>query len=129
MVQAGAEDLEVDPWASPTHAEVEPTARELVEQRGLLGHRDGVLSGEHADRGTDRDPAGGAEQVSRQRDRGRADPVGQEMVLGDPRVVEASVLGGDRGGHRGVQHGGVVLAGELRSEQKHPEPHGLSPRR
>jgi hypothetical protein len=51
------------------------------------------------------------------------------VVLGDPHVVEAGCLGGDGGCHRGVQHGGVVLARKLRGEQKQPELHGRLPPR
>jgi hypothetical protein len=42
---------------------------------------------------------------------------------GHPHVVEAGFLGGDRRSDRGVQHSGVILAGELSGEQEHPEPH------
>ncbi len=122
-VQTGAEDLEVDPRAAPADTESEATTRELIEQGGLLGECDRVLSGQHADRGTDRHPAGRAQQVSGQGDRRGADPVRHEMVLGDPHVVEACLLGGHRGGDRGFQHGGVVLTGELCREQDHPEAH------
>lgn len=49
------------------------------------------------------------------------------MVLGDPHVVEAGLLGCDRSRNRGFQHGGVVLAGELGGEQERPESHGPPP--
>ena len=45
------------------------------------------------------------------------------MVLSDPHVVETGFLGGDRRRDRGFQHGGVVLARELRGKQERPEPH------
>ncbi len=104
-------------------------AGELVEQCGLFGQCDRVLGRQHADCGTECDPLSGAEQVSRQGDCGGADSVRHEMVLCDPHVVETGLLGSDRGSHRGVQHGGVVLAGKLGSEQKHTETHELCPRR
>lgn len=68
-VPFSAEHREVDPWTTPSDAELEPSVGQLVEQRGLLSQRDGVLGGQDADRGTNYDPLGGAEQVTRQDDR------------------------------------------------------------
>jgi hypothetical protein len=50
------------------------------------------------------------------------------MVLGNPHSVKARGLSDNRSRHRGVQHGGVVLAGKLRSKQEHLKAPELPPR-
>ena len=57
-----------------------------------------------ADRRTDGDPLGAAQQVPGERGRGRAQPVGDEVVLGDPDAVETGAFGGDGGVDRTAQH-------------------------
>jgi hypothetical protein len=42
------------------------------------------------------------------------------VVFGDPDVVEAGLLGGERCRDCRVQHGAVVLVGELGGEQEVP---------
>ena len=86
-----------------------------------------MLDREDADRGAHRDAASGPEQIAGQGDRGRADAVGHEVVLGDPHVLEAGVLiRGDRRGDRRVEHPRVRPAGELRRQQQHAEPHPVT---
>jgi hypothetical protein len=52
-VQAGGEDLQVDPGAATAHAEVEAAIAQVVEQGGLLCERDRVAVGEHEYGGAD----------------------------------------------------------------------------
>lgn len=68
-VPFGAEHREVDPWTTPSDAELEPSVGQLVEQCGCAANAMGCWGGQDADRGTNCDPLGGAEQVTRQDDR------------------------------------------------------------
>jgi hypothetical protein len=126
-VQAGAEHLQVDPGAAPAHAQPEASPRQVVQQGRPLGDGDRVAVGEHAHRRADLDPAGPAEQVGGEGQRRGADPVADEVVLGQPDPVEAGRLGG----HPGLQGTGQRLAGrpagEPAGKQEHAELHRFTP--
>ncbi len=55
-VQPGAEHFQFHPRAATPDAEPEPAGGDLIEQRGLLGQRDRMRGGQHADRRADRYP-------------------------------------------------------------------------
>ena len=136
--QPGPEDLQVHPRAATGDTQVEPAAGDLVEQDGLLGQRDRVAVGH--DRGGGRVDVGAAHDhvlrhgrarpeptdlPDRQHDhRGRAHPVGQEVVFGDPRAVEPGRLSRDGVVDRVAQGLGGGGAGELPSEQEHVDREG-----
>ncbi len=117
-VQAGAEDLQVDPGAAAGHAEVEPAAGDHVQQGCFLGEGDRVAVGQDRRGGTHPQPTGAAKQERGQRHRGRADPVADEVVFGQPHPVEPGGLRRASVGHRAAQRRRLVGARELPGEQE-----------
>jgi hypothetical protein len=120
-VQSGAEDLEVDPRPAAADAEVEPPAGHLVEQHRLLGERDRMPVRQDAGRGAHPQARGAAQHVRGECGRGRAGPVRQEMMFGDPRPVEAGPLGGQGVVHRRRQRRST---GEPAGKQKDIDAYG-----
>jgi hypothetical protein len=120
--EPGAQHLQVHPGAAAPDPEREAAVGEVVEQRDLLGKRHRVRGRQHADGRAQPDARRRPERVCGERDRGRAGAVGHEVVLGDPRVVEARRLGAHHRVPRPPQRGTVVLAGKSARQQEDPEP-------
>jgi hypothetical protein len=110
-------------WVQSTRT-LETAAREVVQERGLLGQRDGVAIGEHALRRAHGDPAGSAQDVGGEGDRGRADAVGDEVVLGDPDARQAGSFRNEGGLHGSAEGLPLRHAGLLAGQQEQPELQG-----
>jgi len=126
--QAGAEHLQVDPRAAAAHPELEAVTGDRGQERGLLGERDRVAGGQDRGGGADGDPPGAAQDMGGERDRRRAGPVGQKVVLGEPDAVEPRFLGRDgvldgvaqSAAVRIVGVGPVLLAGTVLLSEEGP---------
>ncbi|GAA1829470.1 hypothetical protein GCM10009836_04200 [Pseudonocardia ailaonensis] len=115
-VEGLPEGLVVHDRPAAPDAQVEAAAGDLVEQGGLLGDRARRVHRQDRDGGADAHPRGLAEQVRGERERGRVDAVGDEVVLGRPQIVQAQRLGAGGEIQRGAEHLTVGLVGEAMGE-------------
>ena len=76
-------------------AEIQPSARQQIQRRRLLGQQHGVVPGQHDHRGAEPQRAGAGAEPGEQVERGGDLAEAGEVVLDDEGAVEAERLGFD----------------------------------
>ena len=95
VASVDAEALELLDLVAKADAEIEPAVGEDVDGGGVLGDADGVVQREEQDPGADPDSCGQASNCGGDGQDGGRVAVVDEVVLGDPDVVVAELLGVD----------------------------------
>ena len=125
--QVLAQALELVALIAPAQAHVEAPAGEQVDGGDLLGDDQRVMQRDDDHRGADADAARLVRQVQGIGHGPRQIAVAREVVLGQPHIVEAQILGGLGDLHAAlVDDLGRLGRGRLQEEER-AEFHGLSP--
>jgi len=113
---------------APADPHVEPALRDDVHQGHLLGEPDRIVEGQ--DRGGETDPDPGRPRGHRAGERGRVhrEAVVDEVVLGEPHLVEAQILRPRHLVELARDDIGVALARRSLQEEVGPEAHQATPR-
>src|SRR5215510_9180938 len=87
-LQIETEALELVGLIAAPEAHIDAPAGQEIQRRNLLGDHQGMVERHYDDRGADPDPRGSRRDVGGELRRTREIPVGREVVLGEPDVVE-----------------------------------------
>ena len=94
VLHVDAENVELVADETAADAEIEAALRQLIQRRRLFGHPHRIVERQHGGAGAEPDALGARREIGQERVIGGEQPaVADEMVLDDPGVVDADLVG------------------------------------
>ncbi|HKM71132.1 MAG TPA: hypothetical protein VJX94_13945 [Stellaceae bacterium] len=119
FVERDAEAMELLRGRADADRQIDPAARDVVENRDVLGDPHRVVQGQKQHIGTDANPLGARRHRGQKRDRRRVPRVFREVVFARPDIVEGELFGE----HRLLQVVPIEVLQRPRTARQLADPH------